>query len=303
MSEVREILEELGFNLLPDRDGWRSNAIYREGDNKTALKIFNNGFWVDFVENKRGNLCDLVQLTLGFKNLEEAKEWVSNKNLILPDTIEAEEIIKGPTIFPKEVLDTLEPDYSYWLGRGISESVMKLFKGGVERNGKMKNRFVFPIFNKKDQIIGLAGRDLTNKHSIKWKKNGSCKSWCFPAILNHKIIMEKKEVYLVESIGDCLSLFEAGIENCLVTFGLDLSIPLLNYLIRVDPNKIVVALNNDSGHNKSSAGNRAALTMERKLHKYFDKRQVKVCLPEMGNDWNEILINLGNEEIKRNLLG
>ena len=52
-EQFQEILESLGYKLIDCGDHWRTQALYRDGDNKTALKIYKNtGVWMDFVENK-----------------------------------------------------------------------------------------------------------------------------------------------------------------------------------------------------------------------------------------------------------
>ena len=46
------ILESLGYRLIDCGDHWRSAALYRDGDNPTALKIYRDtGVWMDFVAN------------------------------------------------------------------------------------------------------------------------------------------------------------------------------------------------------------------------------------------------------------
>ena len=47
-------------------------------------------------------------------------------------------------------------------------------------DGKMKDRYVFPIFDKMDRLIGAAGRDVTNFSSIKWKLIGEKSLWVYP---------------------------------------------------------------------------------------------------------------------------
>jgi hypothetical protein len=71
----------------------------------------------------------------------------------------------------------------------------------------------------------------------------------------------------------------------MVIFGLDVSVSQLNALIKIDPTKIIISLNNDAHNN--SAGNLAAEKLERKLLKYFDKNQVAVHLPT-ENDFGEM---------------
>ena len=149
----------------------------------------------------------------------------------------------------------------------------------------MKNRFVFPVFNSKDQIIGFSGRYIfpipENSKTPKWKHMGDKKEWKYPLKVNSKILKKNKKVALVESIGDMLALWEAGVKNVIVVFGLNVSTAIVNTLISLDPNKIIIALNNDSSYN--NAGNIAAEKAMNKLRRYFDYSQLSINLPSHGD--------------------
>ena len=80
-----------------------------------------------------------------------------------------------------------------------------------------------------------------------------------------------------------LSLWEAGINNTLIVFGLNLIASLISLLIKVDPDKIFISFNNDSENN--NAGNKAALVSKKKLLNHFDPDQIRIFLPEK-NDLN-----------------
>ena len=194
-----------------------------------------------------------------------------------------------PKIFPKESLAKLIPEHEYWTDRGISLETIKAFEGGVVKEGRMKERYVFPIFNHKKDLIGVSGRDLINnsenKKRPKWKHIGTKAEWKYPLFFNYKILKAKNEAVLVESVGDMLSLWDAGVKNVIVTFGLDLSISIINLLLRFDLDRMLVSLNNDAESNY--AGNEAAQKMHKKLRKYFDENQVEVKLPTK-NDFGEM---------------
>ena len=52
-DDFQGILESIGYKLIDCGDHWRTRAVYRDGDNETALKIYKNtGVWMDFVQNK-----------------------------------------------------------------------------------------------------------------------------------------------------------------------------------------------------------------------------------------------------------
>ena len=48
-SKIQSILEELGYNLYDQGNYWQCSALYRNGDNKTALQIYkDSGTWKDY---------------------------------------------------------------------------------------------------------------------------------------------------------------------------------------------------------------------------------------------------------------
>ena len=292
MEDIRDILTELGYNLRDYGKEYRARPLYRESDNDTILTIEKStGKWYDFKESRGGSLEDLVRLTLKLDTKEKAKEWVSKKQTSPSAEVkESKPFLKSQRILPKETLDNLVSIHDYWIERGISAKTLEIFQGGVMTAGRMKNRYTFPIFNSRKELVGLSGRDLVNKSSSeftrpKWKHLGDKSLWRYPLQVNYKILKEEKQVFLVESIGDMLSLWEAGVTNSVVTFGLDVSTSIVNLLLRLDPDKIFVSLNNDAANN--NAGNAAAKKMERKLLKYFDISQVSVKLPTK-NDFGEM---------------
>ena len=82
----------------------------------------------------------------------------------------------------------------------------------MAKEGRMKNRYVFPIFDSKERLIGVTGRytlPIPEGSKVpKWKHYPSKKAWKYPLFLNNEIISEKKEVVVVESVGDMLALWD-----------------------------------------------------------------------------------------------
>jgi len=282
MENVKEILSNLGYNLKEYSKEYRTKPLYRDSDNENVLVIYKDtGKWIDFKENITGNLQDLVRMTLNLQDNTEAKEWITQK---LPNT-QTYTVYKKPQIkqvkcYSSDVLTKLVKDHSFWTKRNISDNTMNIFEGGILKEGRMKGRYVFPIFDKERKLIGVAGRDILNrdgKMCPKWKLVGDKINWKYPLQVNAKILLESKKVILIESIGDMLSLWEAGIKNTIVTFGINLNTSILNTLLILNPNKIYISFNNDS--NKNNAGNIAAEKTKEKLLKHFDKQQIDIVLP------------------------
>ena len=279
INNIHEILTNIGYSLKDYGREYRTKPIYRESDNDTVLRIYkDSGFWVDFKENISGDFTTLIKLSLKLDTQDQAKVWLKEKKFTPTFTKQEKPQIKNNKIFDKELLLKLTKDHSYWIKRGIREETLQLFKGGTAQAGKMKNRYVFPIFNNKEEVIGFSGRDFTNQSKIKWKHLGDKSSWCYPAFLNIEELKSTKQIILVESIGDCLALWQAGIKNTIVTFGLEVSISILNLLLKADPNKIYISFNNDL--EKNQAGNLAAVKAQNKLLRYFDKNQIQIKLPD-----------------------
>jgi hypothetical protein len=281
MEEVNiyQILTDLGYQLKDYGKEFRAKPLYRDSDNDTVLRIYKDtGKWFDFSQNISGDINSLINLTLKLEDPIKAQEWLKNKNFKPNVEIAPKKpLIKSTKKFDIEILAKLEGLHKYWIDRGINQETILEFKGGLANMGKMKNRYVFPIFDIKNNLIGFSGRDITNKSNIKWKHLGEKNDFLYPLFLNDNYIQNKKEVILVESIGDMLNLWQNGVKNVLVTFGTNLSLSILNYCLKIDAQKIYISLNDDS--NKNKAGNIGAEKIKARLKRYFDEKQIIIKLP------------------------
>jgi len=283
-NEFQQILESIGYQLIDCGDHWRTQALYRNGDNKTALKIYKNtGVWMDFVVNKGSKPFEaLIKETLRGDDASLKKFLSKFKNSELPqytkkDTIEMEKI------YPLESLDKLFPNYSFYKKKLISEQVQKKFGVGLAGVGKMYRRMVFPIYNEHKQVIGFSGRKVDDDNNYpKWKHIGKRNSWIYPAFTEatgvNEEISSKKEVILVESIGDALALYEQNIKNVLVMFGLSVNNNIINFLSGQQINRIFICTNNDN-NSSENRGFIAAIKSYLKLSCYFDLNILSVKFP------------------------
>ena len=294
MSDVKEILISLGYsNISEDTKNFRMKPVYRDSSSNTVLSVRKDtGRFIDFSKQISGSLQDLVKLSLNCTSEDEAVKWLNDHTGGAVLNIEKQKggEIKETKVFSKSSLEKMMPHHDYWIERGVSEDTLALFEGGVVYEGKMKNRYVFPIYDYKKNLVGVSGRDLINDPNSKrpkWKHIGDKSQWKYPMQVNNKIIRESKEVIVVESIGDMLSLWDAGIKNVAVAFGLQIGLGLVNYFLRIDAQKIYLAFNNDEG--KNSAGNQAAQKNLNRLTRYFDYEQIRIALPDEG-DFGEMSV-------------
>ena len=262
-EDFQGVLESIGYNLIDCGDHWRTQAIYRDGNNKTAVKIYKNtGVWMDFVANSGSKPFEaLVRLTL-----KDEKQLVS--------------------------LERLFPNYHFYEKRKISKETQEAFQAGLAGVGKMYRRMVFPIYNEHGQIIGFSGRKVDPDNDYpKWKHIGRRNNWVYPAFNTRTNADEEidsaKEVVLVESIGDAMALYEQGIKNVLVIFGLSVNNNIVNYLSGKSIDHIFIATNNDENSEKNR-GFIAAIKSFIKLSNYFDLERLTVKFPPKPyNDFGE----------------
>lgn len=272
---IKDILTEIGYTLRDCGKEYRTKPLYRDSDNPNVLCIQKEtGVWFDFKENKYGKLEDLVKLTLDLKDISEAKDFIKSKG-VTHTVSRPKEKLKTQAFYKLDNLSKMFPEYEYWESRGVSSTTLKMLESGVMKEGKLNNRYVFPIFDGYDRLVGCAGRDITNKSPIKWKLLGEKRYWVYPFKYNKDEILKAKHVFLVESIGDMLSLWEAGIKNTLVLFGLSASSKIKQILMMLNLDKIYISLNND----ESEAGNNAAKSIYASLSNHFDDNQLQIELP------------------------
>ena len=295
--DVKEVLESLGYKLSDRGQYWQTNAMFRDGDNQTALQIYKDtGVWKDYVQGTQFMKFEvLVKKTLGTNNKSVLKKYLKSGDFnSLENRRKPSEKLEMEEIYDPEVLDRLLPHYKFYNDRGISTSILKFFRGGLATYGQMNRRFVFPIFNMHQQIHGFAGRDMISaENRPKWKHIGRKSNWIYPAYIQDKegetiadVIRESKSVILVESVGDLLALHEDGIKNVLVTFGLDISPALICFLSALGLEEIILSFNNDTDK-EDNRGLNSAVKNYLKLLGHFDPHLLKICLPTK-NDFGDM---------------
>jgi len=295
-SKIKSILEELGYRLTDKGSYWQSAALYRSGDNPTALQIYKDtGAWKDYVKGTSFMAFKkLLVLTLNTNDPKELSKYINKDEVFFLAEKSKDSIqnIEMEEIYPESSLSKLLPHYQFYQNRGISDTTLKKLKGGLATKGQMYQRFVFPIYNQYGQIHGFSGRDMSGKEGRpKWKHIGKKNSWAFPAhtpTKNGPLFDSVKEDYviIVESVGDCLSLNEHGFNNVLVSFGLDIQSKLLCFILNLNFKHVFISFNNDF-EKKENRGMEAAIKNYLKLLNYFDKDSIKICLPDK-NDFGDM---------------
>ena len=304
-EDFQGLLESLGYKLIDCGDHWRSSALYREGDNPTALKIYKDtGVWMDFVQDKGCKPFEaLIKLTVKDpKQLSEILGRTKTENL---PSYTPKKLNQMDRVYPESSLDKLFSNYHFYCKRNISEQTQKSFKAGLAGVGKMYRRMVFPIYNEHHQIVGFSGRKVDDDNNYpKWKHIGRRNNWVYPAFTKGNEVDDninsKKQVILVESIGDPMAHYEQGIKNVVVMFGLSVNSNIIRYLSSKSICSICISTNNDQGSGENR-GLIAAIKTFIKLSSYFDLDRLIVKFPPKPyNDFGDA--HLDGYDFKKNWL-
>lgn len=299
-EDIQLILEDAGFELTDRGSYWSTTAIWRDGDNKTAVQIYkDSGVWRDFVEEpKPAPLKKLLKKIYKSSDYHRVCKNLKFKTLYdVFNNIERKQKIKMEKTYELEILNSLLPHYKFYNKKKISDKILKIYRSGFASTGKMNARYVFPIFkpNNPNKIIGFTGRSFlhdSNKDIAKWKHIGSKRNWIYPAYIPCKsgypfldAITNTKTVYLIESVGDSLAMTENSILNHLVTFGTDLSGEKILFLSTLEPEEIIIVSNNDKDKDVN-VGKISAIKYFVQLMDFFDLDKISIKLPIL-NDLSE----------------
>jgi len=291
-DRIKDILQKLGYKLTDCGNHWRTNALYRGGDNPTALQVYkDSGVWVDYVEGDiHSPFRALVEATAQTNDKAFLESLFGGYDFDSPTPPSASRpALRSEKVYAETILSKLLPHYKFYNDRGIGDEVLIPLKGGLATEGAMYQRFVFPIYNPDGCIHGFSGRDMANRTSSsrpKWKHLGKKNTWIYPFYVPSSVesssvseaIFSSGEVILVESIGDLLNLHQHGFRNVLVAFGTSLSSVLCCFLVSLGLSKVIIALNNDSGQSKNR-GEIGAFKMYLKLLNFFQRDSLIINLP------------------------
>ena len=296
--DYKEVLENLGYRLKDHGSYWRTNAVYRSGDNSTALQIYKDtGVWKDYVEDSQFMPFEaLLQKTLNTNDPNAVKHYLKDNGVNVGARIKQKHLLREEKTYSVKSLNKLLPHHDFYLSKGISKETLEDFQCGLAMSGKMYQRVIFPIFRKDGRIHGFSGRKVTDDDRPKWLHMGKSSGWLFPYYNIKKVqeaITEKESVHIVESVGDCLSLYDNGVKNVLVSLGLNISPTFISRLSSLPLKKVFVSFNND----QSSSVNRGfegAIKSIFKLVESIDFDKV-YFVPPQKNDFGE----MSKEEIEK----
>jgi hypothetical protein len=289
--DYKQVLEDLGYRLKDHGSYWRTSAIYRSGDNSTALQIYKDtGVWKDYVEDSMFLPFEaLLQKTLNTNDKTILSSYLKDISVNIQHRTAKKNLLSEEKTYPKSCLSRLLPHYDFYLEKGITEDTMKQFQCGLAMSGKLYQRVIFPVFRSDGLIHGFSGRKVTEDPRPKWLHNGRCSDWFYPYYSIDQVaacIKKERSVYIVESIGDCISLFDYGIKNVLVSFGLNISPKFIARLNGLPLDKVFLSFNNDF-NSEFNRGFEGAIKSIFKLSDQMDFEKIFFA-PPSENDFGDM---------------
>jgi hypothetical protein len=293
-EEIKNILQSLGYKLTDNGKSWRAAALYRDGDNPNALRIYkNSGVFSDFVEGVQGQ--PFIKLIERHKNenpelYENLKKdyQVGDVEVISYQDDEDSKITMNK-IWPDSVLRYLFPNTAFYnQEKGITDQTLSIFGGGLAQKGKLYQRYVFPVRNEHGQLCGFSGRSVIKDANVPpWKNIGDKRTWIYPYYTVKSIreaIDDSQEVIVVESIGDALNLYQNGVYNVIVSFGTAVLPKILGFLASRRLKKITLAFNNDfQTKDNRNRGLEGIYKAYFKLMNHIDLDRLLVKLPSQND--------------------
>ncbi|MDE5899626.1 MAG: DNA primase [Treponemataceae bacterium] len=156
------------------------------------------------------------------------------------------------------------------------------------------NRLMFPIFNRRGQVVAFGGRQLDrNPDSPKYLNSGDMIQYkkgetLFAFNFAKKAIKEKKAVIFCEGYMDCIAYHQCGIENAVAPLGTALTEEQIR-IVQPFVDEVLLSFDSDGAGQKATM--RGILMLRQK------GITVKVIRLSGGKDPAEIMLHFGREAL------
>ena len=141
-TSIKDALISLGYKLFDRGDYWQTTAVYRNGDNPTALQIYkDSGVWRDYVAgNNFMPFKALLEKSIGTNNKLELQKYLNQIDLKSEssDSNNPENsVTKVEKTFSKEDVENLLPHYTFYHKKGVSTETLQFLKSGMCTGGSI----------------------------------------------------------------------------------------------------------------------------------------------------------------------
>jgi len=263
------------------------------GDNNTAFVWrYQYHSWSCYSHNchelYEGNSAFHFILAMEEGNVEKASEITRNimagcKNEISQKRMERRKDVKHIGHYdqlPISERDLASFSYTpYAYTRGIPRSLQRKYKIGIYKN-LFPDKIGFPVFDRRGYIVGITLRQLHDGIGPKWiHKPDGYKSGINLYNINYATPYNGSMI-ITEGPMDVMKLVACGINNCVASFGCNLSREQIDLLKEVGVHRVLLAYDNDE------AGDKGCCKASKIL---FDHGMEAVRLKVLGyNDFGEM---------------
>ena len=131
-EKIEKILIDLGYSLSDKGKYWQCNAVYRQGDNRTALQIWkNSGIWRDYVANTTYQpFKKLVELSCQDDAImQNFLQDINNNDESFINFTKTPKM-ETETYYSHDEIKTLLPHYEFYNKKKISNNILSLYRCG-----------------------------------------------------------------------------------------------------------------------------------------------------------------------------
>jgi DNA primase len=166
---------------------------------------------------------------------------------------------------------------------------------------KFRNRIIFPISDKRGQIIAFGGRSLNNQEMPKYLNSSETSLFkksqtLYNYSLARKSIFDKGYAIIVEGYMDTIALYLGGLENVVATLGTSLTKDHLQEIFAISE-KVIICLDGDDAGVKA-----AKRSLEIALNLISPKRNINFAFLPNQMDPDDFIKEHGPKELEKLLL-
>jgi len=237
---IEEAMQMLGLTLPLHGNQYRGACpVCKTGGDRALIVTPAKGLFYCFAKKTGGDVIALTahirgigvkdaaeELSRAFGTVQNSTGTVSKSRATAPQAPEAR---KQPAFDPEAYAARLDASHASLARLAISAETLKAWKAGYSNSGTNRGRLAIALHDRDGNILGFAGRSLSNEQPALTIPNG---------INPQEIIfggdrVEAGTLYLVRDVLDVLRAHESGVQNvvCFLTEITPLQIEMLAALM------------------------------------------------------------------------
>ena len=277
-SALESRLQDLGLQKIRRiNNGYIACCPFHD-DNNPSFSISDNGLWLCFSCDVRGNFKQLLE-RLGVQDTD----WRATLRMLGIELQPRNSIIRKdkkvvlPIGFKEYESQDVVPAF---ISNRIVWKTIQRFKLGYVQSGNLVNRCIIPMVFR-GKVVGYQARDVTGQSKLRYinPSNFEMKSYLF----NFDGCETDRELFVVEGPFGCMSMVEKGFKNIVATFGTKFTSKQVGLIFEKNPSEVIICFDRDSG--SSRAGQKASVSLGKMLN---DILSVSVMILPFDKDPNDL---------------